>query len=279
MKNNPLVSIMMPVYNGLPLIKASIESVINQTYLNWECIIVDDGSTDGTSEYLDSLPDSRFRIVHFKQNYGRAIARQKALDEAKGDYITMLDADDLMHSNRLILLLREFEKHPEVSLVGSQMCSFGRGTDVLRIRGEALGVICYDEKIIPTHAPSMIIATLAKQYSYNPFLKVGEDADFLRHYLKGRKYIILPHVLYYYSEFDSVTKNKILSSYKLEILNTQNSPIFRSLTFIKYICALILFPFFKIETILKYRGRPLSIVEQSDYYNNCKRLIDDVCNY
>ena len=70
------VSIMMPVYNGLPLIKASVESILKQTYTNWECIIVDDGSTDGTSAYLDSLSDSRFVVHHFVKNQGRPVARQ-----------------------------------------------------------------------------------------------------------------------------------------------------------------------------------------------------------
>lgn len=79
----PLVSIMMPVYNGLPLIKASIESIIQQTYSNWECVIVDDGSNDGTSAYLDSINNERFVVYHLKINSGRAIARQKALTFVK----------------------------------------------------------------------------------------------------------------------------------------------------------------------------------------------------
>ena len=83
----PLVTIMMPVFNGLKLIHASIASLLAQTYSNWECIIVDDGSTDGTSEYLDSLQDIRFRVVHFKENLGRPFARQKALELANGKYL------------------------------------------------------------------------------------------------------------------------------------------------------------------------------------------------
>ena len=97
---NPLVSIMMPVFNGLPLIKASIESLLSQTYTNWECIIIDDGSNDGTSEYVDQLNDVRFKVFH-QENKGRPIARQRALDNANGKYLGMLDAGDLYHPEKL----------------------------------------------------------------------------------------------------------------------------------------------------------------------------------
>ena len=99
--NNPLVSIMMPVYNGLPYIKASLESLYRQSYSNWECIVVDDGSTDGTTQFLNSLTDKRIRVFRFKKNKGRSAARQKALEEACGKYLAMLDADDIYHPEKL----------------------------------------------------------------------------------------------------------------------------------------------------------------------------------
>ena len=95
------VSVVIPVYNGMPKIKLAISSLQSQTYLNWEAIIVDDGSNDGTAEYLDSLTDSRFIVHHFGRNYGRPYARQKALDIATGDYLAMLDADDFYELDML----------------------------------------------------------------------------------------------------------------------------------------------------------------------------------
>lgn len=125
-----MVSVMMPVYNGLPMIKASVTSLLNQTYTDWECIIVDDGSTDGTSEFLDTLTDSRFKVVHLHNNSGRAIARQTALDAAHGEFIAMLDADDLYHPDKLKRQVDFLINHPEISLVSSAICSFGTASDL-----------------------------------------------------------------------------------------------------------------------------------------------------
>ena len=111
MNERCLISVLMPVYNGLPLIKASIESLKRQTLANWECIIVDDGSTDGTSEFLDSIDDERFVVYHFEKNRGRPQARQKSLELATGNYISMLDSEDLYASNALEVLLYKIQKY------------------------------------------------------------------------------------------------------------------------------------------------------------------------
>ena len=83
-----LVSVQVPVYNGMPYLKRAIDSLLRQKYTNWECIIVNDGSFDGTKEYLDTLSDMRFRILHLEVNRGRPYARQIALENSKGEYVT-----------------------------------------------------------------------------------------------------------------------------------------------------------------------------------------------
>ena len=214
----PLVTIMMPVFNGLKLIRASIASLLAQTYSNWECIIVDDGSTDGTSEYLDSLQDIRFRVVHFKENQGRPFARQKALELANGKYLAMLDADDLYRRNKIELQVKIMENNPNIILVSSAICSFGTNTDLRRRRGaEVVKIVNYHGEKPPVHASSMLITQRAKLFKYNSSLKSGEDADFLERYLKDGTYYLDPNILYYYSEFDSVTKQKILKSYRIRL--------------------------------------------------------------
>lgn len=95
--NNPLVSIIMPAYNSERFIKESINSVLNQTYSNWEMIIVDDCSTDHTPELVATYQqeDSRIKLIRLGQNSGPAIARNTAMDEAQGRFIAFLDSDDL----------------------------------------------------------------------------------------------------------------------------------------------------------------------------------------
>lgn len=95
----PLVSVIMPLYNKRPYVKRAIESVQQQTFTNWELIIVDDGSTDSST---DEIPqgDSRIRLF-CQENKGPAAARNKGIMMASGDFITFLDADDYYYTQKL----------------------------------------------------------------------------------------------------------------------------------------------------------------------------------
>ena len=96
-----LVSIIMPSYNTAPYIEETIQSVLNQTYTNWELIIVDDCSTDNTDEVLETIKDDRIRCFKNEKNSGAAVSRNKALREAKGQWIAYLDSDDLWMPEKL----------------------------------------------------------------------------------------------------------------------------------------------------------------------------------
>lgn len=96
-----LVSIIMPSYNTASFIEETIQSVLNQTYTKWELIIVDDCSTDNTDEVLENIKDSRIRYFKNDKNSGAAVSRNKALREARGQWIAYLDSDDLWMSEKL----------------------------------------------------------------------------------------------------------------------------------------------------------------------------------
>ncbi len=99
MLSYPLISVLMPLYNKKPYVERSIKSVINQTYPNWELIIVDDGSTDGSA---DIVPHDDPRIRLFRQpNRGPGAARNKAAEMASGDYLAFIDADDCYYRFKL----------------------------------------------------------------------------------------------------------------------------------------------------------------------------------
>ena len=101
MRDFGLVSIVMPSYNSEKYINASIESVLNQTYLNWELLIVDDCSNDKTVEIIKSFKDKRIKFFENEKNSGAAVSRNKALREAKGKWIAFLDSDDLWMPSKL----------------------------------------------------------------------------------------------------------------------------------------------------------------------------------
>lgn len=106
-----LVSIIMPSWNTGRFIAESIQSVLNQTYQQWELIIVDDCSTDNTDEVVTGFQDKRIRYFKNKVNSGAAVTRNRALREAKGEWIAFLDSDDLWEPEKLEHQLKFMKKH------------------------------------------------------------------------------------------------------------------------------------------------------------------------
>lgn len=113
-----MISIIMPAYNSEKFISEAIESVCNQNYQNWELLIVNDGSTDHTSEIIDDYAkkDSRIRAFH-RKNEGVSMARNFALNHICGEYVTFIDSDDVYHVNRLEKMLQVFEQHQNCDIV------------------------------------------------------------------------------------------------------------------------------------------------------------------
>lgn len=114
----PLVSIIIPTYNRVNLISETLDCVVNQTYTNWECIIIDDGSTDETHILLDkySKKDKRFKIIikSKDEKKGASISRNLGLKMANGEYIQFLDSDDILANNKIeeqIKILKDESKY------------------------------------------------------------------------------------------------------------------------------------------------------------------------
>lgn len=110
-RESGLVSIIMPSYNTASFIKETIQSVLNQTYTNWELIIVDDCSTDNTDEVLSTIKDDRIRCLKNEKNSGAAVSRNRALREAKGQRIAYLDSDDLWMPEKLEKQIKFMEEN------------------------------------------------------------------------------------------------------------------------------------------------------------------------
>ncbi len=98
---NNLVSIITPSYNSEKFIANTIASVLAQTYTFWEMIIVDDCSTDNSVKIINSFKDKRIKLITLKENSGAAVARNKAIAKAKGNFIAFLDSDDFWYPNKL----------------------------------------------------------------------------------------------------------------------------------------------------------------------------------
>ncbi|EGJ49492.1 glycosyltransferase [Desulfocurvibacter africanus] len=117
-KRSPPLTVIMPVYNTLHFLPAAVDSILRQSLGDFEFIIIDDGSTDGSSDYLATLRDKRVRIMRQK-NRGQGNARNAALWHTSTPFLALMDADDISHPLRLEKQLRFLQKHQDVGMLGT----------------------------------------------------------------------------------------------------------------------------------------------------------------
>ena len=181
-----LFTIVIPVYNVAPYLRDCLNSVLSQTYGDWEAICVDDGSTDGSSRILDEYAskDSRFRVIH-QHNAGVGPARNKGLDAATGKWIVFLDGDDVYSPWALEILCKSMVEHPEADIHAFKILRFNDKEPVTWEVPEHVQTTTYDlTKCVPGNVPTAFFCS--KAYSRSlfdsvrfPNLIVGEDLVFI----------------------------------------------------------------------------------------------------
>lgn len=125
----PKFSIIVPVYNVAPWLRECLDSVSAQSFTDWECLCVDDGSTDGSGAILDeyAAKDARFRVIH-QENRGVSAARNAALERATGEWIGFLDGDDIYHPELLAACRAAIETFPSTDMVRFRYTEFNDGS-------------------------------------------------------------------------------------------------------------------------------------------------------
>ena len=152
--NKPKVTVLMPVYNSEKYISVAISSVLNQSFIDFELLIINDGSTDASASIIQSFSDERIRTIN-QQNGGVASALNTGLENARGEYIARFDADDICMNNRLQIQVNFLDGNPEHVLVGSD------AEYILENGDHLFNFICIGH----THE-----AILKKLYFYCPFI-------------------------------------------------------------------------------------------------------------
>ena len=114
-----LVSVLMTSYNAEAYVAQAIQSILNQTYTNWELLIADDCSSDNTKKIIANFQDPRIRTLHNEENLHYLRTRNKLIKYVQGEFITLQDADDWSEPDRLDKLLQAFERDPDLAMVGS----------------------------------------------------------------------------------------------------------------------------------------------------------------
>lgn len=219
--NNPLVSIIIPTFNRAHLIGETLDSIIAQTYTNWECIVVDDGSTDNTEEVVSAYvqKDSRFQFHHRPDTHkpGGNGARNYGLEISKGEYINFFDSDDLMHPEKLNKQLISLIEDVKVDFCICQTISFNsESKEVISnwnselFSNDPLNDFIYKKIGWSILAPIWKKASLIKyNIKFDEELKNGQDFKFhIEALLNGFKPVIIDEVLVYNREHANQIKSK-----------------------------------------------------------------------
>lgn len=227
---NTIVSIIVPCYNQGKYIAETLDSVKKQSYMNWECIIMDDGSTDNSKEVALSYcnEDKRFQYF-YQENQGLAMTRNNGIKKSQGKYILPLDADDCIHQDYVTLAVSILEERENVKIVYSKAELFGAKT------GEWILPSYSQEKMLIQNCIFCTAMFRRDDYNqtlgYNPNMKYGwEDWDFWLSLLEtGGDVYHIPLVLFYYRKKEqSMIVDLSSNPEKIQILKTiivKNHPL------------------------------------------------------
>ena len=207
-----IISVIIPCFNVENFVEKAVQSILSQTYLNLEIWIIDDASTDGTLEKINSFKDERIKVAAFKNNTQKVGAVNEVLQKVKGDFIVFQDADDWSEPNRIELQLNEFLKDPQLGICFTNYRYVGNKSFLPKkvsltneeLRNEFLNYTYRRENSTsPTNCPTMMISriSLEKTKGYSPYFagRVAEDIQWIYRILKEFKGITIDKILYNYS--------------------------------------------------------------------------------
>jgi glycosyltransferase involved in cell wall biosynthesis len=212
-KEQTLVSILMPVYNAEKYLSETLESIRSQTYKNWELFAIDDWSTDRSySILLDfAKKDKRIKLYRNGKHRGVAGAANLALSMIKSDYVARMDADDLMHPERIAKQVKFLKENPDVVIVGSQCVLIDQdgqkiGEKKFPMKNDDIMKMIF--RSIPIQQPSMMInrALLPKDFiAYDKSKNTAEEVGLLFKLFEYGEAANLPDFLHFYRLHDKNT--------------------------------------------------------------------------
>ncbi len=199
MASRPQVSVLIPVYNREHLISEALDSVLRQSFRDFEILVIDDGSTDRSAELVYAYSDPRIRVIHNAKNLGIPRTRNRAVEAALGRFIAWMDSDDIAHPERLERQVAFLKAHPRVAAVGS----FARWIDAT---GRAMGVrrrpVSSDEikaRLLFsgcfTNTTVMSRRQAQERYRYREDFDLGSDIELWTRVAQDHEVANLPEVL------------------------------------------------------------------------------------
>lgn len=178
---NPKVSIVLPVYNAEPYLSQCIESMLNQTFDDFELLIINDGSTDNSLEVMNAYAaiDSRIKLINNTTNIGLVSVLNQSVEQCLGEYVARMDADDWSEPDRLELQFNYLECHPKVGIVGSWIKLFGEKNEIWHYRNNDAFIktlLLFKTNGFP-HNSIMLRKSVFEKFKYNREYKHIEDTE------------------------------------------------------------------------------------------------------
>lgn len=223
MHNQPLVSVIMPLYNSEMYVEAAIQSILNQTYFNLELIVVDDCSVDKSANIVKSIQDKRIQFHQLPANLGISNALNTAISLCKGDFIARMDADDISVPCRIEKQVSYLLSNPNCVVIGSAFQIIGE-EDTRTVIVGCSNIKSHTLVANPlAHPTVMMRALLFKEMGlyYNKQMEPAEDYDlWVRALLNGALIENLPESLLKYRKHEGqiTSKNRMLSDKKSKIV-------------------------------------------------------------
>ena len=179
-RNPPAVSVILPAFNAEKYLGEAVDSILSQTFADFELIVVNDGSTDRTLEILRDNSDNRIRIVSNDNNLGPAKSMNKGISEARGRYIARQDADDISLPERLQKQFEYMEKHPEVAVLGTGRQTI-TGSGKIKVNDPPMKSPTFEDMLKSSRivGPSVMIrkTCLDEVGGYDDFFRQADDYD------------------------------------------------------------------------------------------------------
>jgi len=221
---NPLVSVVIPTYNRENHIITAVTSVLNQTYQNFEIIIIDDGSTDRTVEFAKSIADPRIKVMELSKNTGGTWPRNVGIEKSKGEYIALLDSDDEWHCQKLEKQL-DFVKDVDTDrfLCFTDLYLFNEKKEKLRVNtpfGQTQDIMDYifiDNNCVQTSS-FLFPNQLGKEILFDTTVRKHQDWDFCLRLREAKtKFYHLPEPLIRYNIENLAGKITSNNQYQLSV--------------------------------------------------------------
>ena len=222
----PLVSVMLPCFNSAATLPLALASLAAQTLDDWECVGLDDGSTDATWNVLTvaARRDPRIRIERFATNRGRGAARQRALQLARGKYLAFQDADDWSYPTRFASEVGWLDRDDGIAAVSACAAITDEPDHLVGLMrpGGRTDLPVIEEFDRPRPPPfvfpsSMIRTDLAQATGFDPAFRRSQDSDFLIRALLGRRFALGAEVCYAYSQASAATLERTIEGYKFRV--------------------------------------------------------------